>query len=180
MRAIATRVSSPVRGFAWVKGIALTVVIALLAISMLGTFGIRKSRGGTGPGKASMQMLEFALEEYKYDFKSYPPDNFPSDNGSEMIWYYLCRAQTNAGLVYSPYVKVKPERLTPSDRLSAMKYLSPYGGEYHYIRMDERGTYLLVDSGRDKQLGGVLDREKGFVVIDAAKAADNIYSSSGR
>ncbi len=128
-----------------------------------------------------MYKLMRALEEYRRDFNDYPPDNFPTNNGSEMIWYYLCREVGESH--YGPYLKADSKSLAvvASERLSMFKFRSPLGGDYYYtLRTDTEGkcsTYLLVDPGSDKQLGGVLDREKGFIENDSGAAADNIYSS---
>ena len=54
---------------------------------------------------------------------------------------------------------------------------TPFGGDYHYIRTGtDQSTYLLVDTGRDKQLGAKLDRLTGYTVIEKKSAADNLSS----
>jgi len=171
--------SSPSCGFTLIEALAAIVIISFLGFALWGMLGPFPARApGRRFAEAGLHNLTHALEVYKSDFGSYPPDNFPSDNGSEMIWYYLCRAHSCGDSKYGPYLKVKPGNLAASDRLAAWKYRTPYGGDYHYIRkVDSDGEcrkFLLVDPGRDKQLGGQLDREKGFIVNDRKKAADNL------
>ncbi len=151
-------------------------VIAFFGVVFLAMFGTSWPRAtGHSSARATLHKLTVALEDYRSNFNTYPPDNFPSDNGSEMIWYYLGRGQTSGDEKSGLYIFNL--HFVPSDRLSAWKFLSPLGGEYHYIRMNSGRSYLLVDPGRDKQLGGYLDREKGFVVTDPEKAEDNLTST---
>src|SRR5438045_8310699 len=117
-------------------------------------------------GQKTMDVIKMAMDKYKEDFNAYPPDDTPSTNGSEMIWYWLCRVHTGKEMHYGPYLKASEDQLKDSDS-GNKQFLSPLGGEYKYaLLIDPDGAkrmYELIDPGEDKQLGGSIDPAKGFV-----------------
>ncbi|HLX62149.1 MAG TPA: hypothetical protein VKX17_12785 [Planctomycetota bacterium] len=169
------------------KGFVLTgtlrgIIFGVLVLGFVAAVSTRSC--GCGPAskqlhaKTILHNLDIALQVYQLDFGAYPPDDFHCGSGSEILFHYLGTELPAGSKRIGPYMEFAPEQLKEIPGSPNKKVISPFGGDYSYIvRTDANGQpngYLLIDPGKDRELGGRLDREKGLIVDDPQKAADNL------
>jgi len=134
--------------------------------------------------RARLHTFAVAIEMYHTDFGAYPPDDFHGGNGSEIMRHFLGKKLCAGSTTFGPYLEFTESQLRDIPGSPNKKIVSPFGGDYYYcVRVDSKGQpngYLLVDPGKDQELGGRLDREKGFIVDDPQKAADNLIAPEKR
>ncbi|HLX62147.1 MAG TPA: prepilin-type N-terminal cleavage/methylation domain-containing protein [Planctomycetota bacterium] len=168
-------------GFTLLELLIVISIIIILAAVLYPVFGQFRRKARVMQAGKTMNVLTMALDKYKDDWHSYPPDDTPSTNGSEIVWYYLCQVQTVGQMHYGPYIKATEDQLKDADTGGNRKFMSPLGGEYKYgLQIDSDGqkrTYLLVDPGEDMKLGGSIDPNKGWLEDDPQAAKDNIFST---
>jgi prepilin-type N-terminal cleavage/methylation domain-containing protein len=166
-------------GFTLLELLVVVTIIVIVAARFARCFG-RFRRKAQSCKRKRPDVIKMAMDKYKEDFGTYPPDDTPSSNGSEMVWYYLCRVHAVHEMHYGPYIKASNDQLKDAESSSGKMFVSPLGGEYKYAQLiDPDGAkrmYVLVDPGEDKQLGGSIDPAKGFVEDDQTPAKDNISS----
>lgn len=167
-------------GFTLLELLVVISIIAIVALALYPVFGRFRRNSKVMQAQKTMDVIKMAMDKYKEDFNAFPPDDAPSTNGSEMIWYYLGRIHTSGEMHYGPYIRITEDQLRDSDNSANKKFMSPLGGEYKYaLLVDADGAkrmYILVDPGEDKDFGGSVDSKKGFVQEDEVKAKDNISS----
>lgn len=113
--------------------------------------------------------LSVALEAYKMNYGSYPPEPPMGTSGGKQLFLYLATPTTPApGTTLGPLVKWK--NVKANELLSLWGY--PY--EYHLIT-DSKGVqhYLVIDPGPDGKLGGTIDPQKCFIRTNS-DADDNL------
>lgn len=167
----------------FVLSYALRWVVFGAVMVGVSVFALSNSACGCKPSKelrakVSLHKLAVALEDYRADFHAFPPDNFPSVNASENLWHYIGTKLPAGSTTFGPYAEFTEYELRDIPNSPNKKVVSPLGADYHYIlRVDSKGqpnSYLLIDPGKDQEPGGHLDPEKGFIVEDEKKAADNL------
>ncbi len=166
------------RGFTMMELLIVVTIIAILAAILLPIVSSFRRSAKIAAAKQAMNAVTMALDKYREDFDSYPPDNAPSSNGSEILYWHLCRritpkVKTPAGNVVDsestkgPYLEAKDTIVSAGSSGDTKKLVSPLGGEYKYAQLiDSDGIkrqYLCVDPGPDKELGGDISPDKGFV-----------------
>lgn len=161
----------------------LLLIFAILAIVAVTAFllfspAIRRSTR-IAAAKHTLNVMIIALEKYREDFGSYPPDDSPSRNGSTNLLPYLGTRLNGPVKSFGPYLEFKSLIRTGPDGLK--KIISPLGGDYFYFLKNDQ--YLLMDPGVDQELGGEYTDEKGFTPdnkdINGDKKPDyddNIYT----
>jgi prepilin-type N-terminal cleavage/methylation domain-containing protein len=168
------------RGFTLLELLVVISIIVIVAVALFPVFGRFRKSAKVMQAQKTMDVIKMGLEKYKEDFSAFPPDDAPSSNGSEIIWYYLCRVHTSGEMHYGPYIRAGEDQLKDADTSNNKKFVSPLGGDYKYnLLIDADGAkrmFVLVDPGEDKELGGTIDPAKGFVQEDEVKAKDNISS----
>lgn len=138
--------------------------------------------------RSNMQMMRSAIENYKTNVGSFPPDTDPSGklNAAELLNKHLAMPIVIGGKSYGPYFYGGYSMDRNNNGVPELG--SPAGGIYEYkLLLNADGTvrgFLVVDPGMDQQLGGMIDPQKGFVrssTITNPKIKtddqDNIYSS---
>jgi|ERR1043165_9220311 prepilin-type N-terminal cleavage/methylation domain-containing protein len=167
-------------GFTLLELLVVISIIAIVAVALYPVFGRFRRKAKVMQAQKTMDVIKMAMDKYKEDFSTYPPDDTPSANGSEMIWYYLGRVHKSGEMHFGPYMQIAADQLKDSDSGSNKKFVSPLGGEYKYAQLIDadgaKRTYILVDPGEDLDFGGSVDVKKGFVQEDETKAKDNISS----
>ncbi len=110
------------RGFTLLELLVVISIIAILAAALFPLFGMIRQKMRDSLARNTMGNITMALEHYRADWNDFPPDNTPTSNGSEMIWFYLCRVMqptTTTGelsqMHYGPYLKINPNQLTDVD-----------------------------------------------------------------
>lgn len=179
------------RGFTLLELLIVITIISLLSAALYSTFGYFRKKARKALAQNTMSNLAIALTQYRTDWGSFPPDDKPTANGSEMIAFYLARVLKVEGgeMHYGPYLKIPDNQLVdasgaPAGPISTetKRFLSPLGGEYTYsIQVDSKQNqfaFVLVDPGADKQLGGDVNRTTGFKVTSPKDAEDNIYNEA--
>src|SRR6185295_5510954 len=79
------------RGFTMMELLIVVTIIAILASILLPIVSSFRRSARVAAAKQAMNAITMALDKYKEDFESYPPDNAPSSNGSEILYWHLCR-----------------------------------------------------------------------------------------
>jgi hypothetical protein len=142
----------------------------------------------------TLRSLTIAIERYRDDFHALPPDNYPSTNGSEVLWYHLCQQHKVGDLKYGPYLEIPEDRLKWGSAPNVRRFISPLGGDYYYRLLksapDAKGAatpnrYLIIDPGKDGKIAGTIGTEadgseyfKPEVVKNGHSVDDdNIYSN---
>jgi len=165
-------------GFTLLELLVVITIIAILSAALFGAYALAQRPIKVGKARNTLASIEMALEQYKSDFHAYPPDDTFA-NGSETLWYYLCRVQ-KSGSTERGYLSAREYQLEDSGGTNR-KFISPLGGDYEYRQLiDSDGIKrmcLVADPGLDKLLGGMIDPNKGFVTSSAQAAKDNLYSA---
>lgn len=165
-------------GFTLLEVLVVVSIIAILALALSSAYGIVRRRVRVATAENTLKSISFAMESYKSDFNAYPPDDTPGSNGSETLWYYLCRVHQVGEMHRGPYLQSRDDQLKDAGSGSNRKFTSPLGGDYEYALLVDpdgaRRMYMLVDPGLDKELGGKLSRREGFIQSNAQKAKDNL------
>ncbi len=174
------------RAFTLVELLVVIGIIALLMGLLLPVIAAVLNKSKRAIATQNCRSIEMALEAYRADFDAYPPDYFPSSNGSEVLFYHLCRihrpqVKTSDGRVIDGESRrgtyLDPQKFTLAEGTGGRpKLVSPYGGEYSYsMQVDSDGQkrrYILIDPGADKILGGQLSATQGFVSANADQNRD--------
>jgi hypothetical protein len=90
-----------------------------------------------------------------------------TNNGSEILAYYLYTRLRRGDHTCGPYLQKCEQFIRPgANGLSAL--YSPWNGRYVYANITGphtagRPRVVVIDPGRDRQLGGVIDPQAGFV-----------------
>ncbi|HLX62148.1 MAG TPA: prepilin-type N-terminal cleavage/methylation domain-containing protein [Planctomycetota bacterium] len=165
-------------GFTLLELLVVIAIVAILAAALFGAYVLVQQKIKVAKAKNTLVAIEVALEQYKTDFHAYPPDDTFA-NGSETLWFYLCRVQ-KSGSTERSYLGARDYQLDDVGG-GNRKFKSPLGGEYEYRQLiDSDGVKrmcLVADPGLDKLLGGTIDPDKGFVTSSAQAAKDNLYSA---
>jgi prepilin-type N-terminal cleavage/methylation domain-containing protein len=166
------------KGFTLLELLIVITIMAILAAVLLPVFGRFRTSARVALAKNTMKSITIALEKYKEDFNEYPPDDSPSKNGSEVLAHHLCRrmnpmVKTADGRLVQgeqhlgPYLQVSNDYLIDSGGSGTKKLISPLGNDYSYVLIidpdKQKRSYLVIDPGPDKLLGGDLSPDKGFV-----------------
>lgn len=123
----------------------------------------------------ALTQIVHVLEQYRLDFGSYPPDNSPTSNGSEILAYYLTRKLASGTQAFGPYLEY--DSLKDADQNGFPELLSPLGNRYIYKLIGEGGSRAqVIDPGPDNQLGGTMTSIQGFVPDNSGYDKDNFYS----
>jgi len=170
--------------------IVIAIIVILVAIVVPVIMNARRNARHNN-AKMAMNSIQVALKQYLDDFGSYPPDDDPSTNGSEQLWYYLCRKMSHGEMFYGPYLEVKEDRLKVGQGDNKM-LISPLGTEYEYHTQKDESPNgdpkkildcLAIDRGEDNLLGGSYDGGVFTPTDDdmnndgKADSDDNIYST---
>ena len=193
-------------GFTMLELLVVIAIIGILVGILLPVLSIARKRSRQQAAISAMQAISMALEKYRDDFRYYPPHDkamgtlgIPAPNpqgGSEVLAYYLCRKHTWGDMHYGPYLEnVGEGRLIDPGSGGAKRLMSPLGGFYQYILMEDddvatvgdraRRRCLVVDAGGDGQWGGNLDIAAGWVSDNSDNNndgdlddKDNIFSNA--
>jgi prepilin-type N-terminal cleavage/methylation domain-containing protein len=163
-------------GFSLVELIVVIAIISILLSMLLAAIAAAWRYSKVSAANAQLSIVANGLEQYRLDFGSYPPDNYPTANSSEALAYHLCRKLKKGDMEYGPYL----QNITPVDHdgNGYPELWSSLNSPYNYIiTLDIKGRergYISVDSGWDKKLGGTLDPNAGFVSSNNGEDADNM------
>lgn len=162
------------RGFSLVELIVVIAIISILLAMLLGALAAAWRYYQEGAAKTQLSIVAHGLEQYRLDFGSYPPDDFPTANSSEALAFHLCRKLKKGDMEYGPYLEKTP---VDRDGNGFPELYSTLKTPYSYIvTLDDKGRergYISVDSGWDKKLGGSLDPSAGFVPDGTGADKDN-------
>lgn len=117
--------------------------------------------------KVQLDVIKSALEAYHRDFNEYPPADAFGGNGSKILTHYLCAPVATESGIIGPYLASQHRELR-----------SPFGGDYVYFlarKPDGSQDYLVVDPGKDQQLGGMFTLDHGFIPDGSGLDKDNLY-----
>jgi len=157
------------RGFTLVELLIVIGIITLL-MGMLIT-GIIIAKRTAEDRAADMQLKTMIMNatQYTADWNEFPPFDPTVNNsnrrGSELLYEYLCvphpigERKVGGGMSTNDTNVQRGTGMEPA-------LISPLHGFYTYGfegRGERRIQWVLVDSGRDKLLGGTMSAEKGFV-----------------
>lgn len=169
------RNGTPRQGFSLVE---LIVVIGIISI-LMGIIVVAVAAGWRyaqiGAAKTQLSTVATALEAYRLDFGSYPPDDFPTKNGAECLAWHLCQKFKKGESFVGPYLAIP---VYDRDKNGFAELYSPLKTPYHYVvTVDSKGQqlgYLSIDCGWDRKLGGNVDPSLGFVPDGTGEDTDNI------
>jgi len=152
-------------GLTLVELLVIFVIIAILCGLIWSS--LRVTHCEISRVRSMVQSVNAALERYQADFNAYPPET-PGKDGTDMVEQYLRHEFKIHGMSYGPYIEPRGN----------IPFISPQGGRYVYTLVDfGKGPQpLIVDPGRDRQLGGTIDPKKGFVPDNSGADKDNLYS----
>ena len=180
------RTSPPRRGFTLVELLVTVAVIALLMAILIPVLGMARGKARAAKANMLISNMANALEKYRDDFRSYPPDTVLADgtassNGSEILYSYLGQRLQWGEMHYGPYVEIPANEMVASAS-GKKQILSPLGGTYLYGRYNPDGdgtlqSCVIVDPGADRKLGGSLDPKVGFVPDATTDSQDNLISN---
>jgi len=162
------------RGFSLVELLTVIAIISILLSLLLGTVFLVWKNAQINAAKAQLSIMANALEAYRFEYGSYPPDNYPTANSSEALAYHLCRRFKKGEFEVGPFYNGVP---VDHDSNGYPELWSTLKSPFHYVvTLDEKGRergYISVDSGWDKKLGGSLDPSSGFVPDGSGDDKDN-------
>ena len=174
------------RGFTLVELLVVIAIIAILMAILLPVIGMARTKARVAKAGMMVSTISNALERYRDELRSYPPDSVLTDgtastDGSELLYSYLCQRLTWGEMHYGPYIELPANEVAVSAG-GRKAMLSPLGGTYLYGRYnpDPDGklqSFVVVDPGLDKKLGGALDVKKGFVPDGTPDSTDNQISN---
>jgi len=150
--------------------IELLVVMAILAILVSSVAAVWLHASGVGPieaAKADINKISLALDEYKLQFHTYPPDTgfgldmtaSPGTYDPGSLWRYLVKPvyDQRTGKLYGPYLEWEQDRMVAyNDRFAGRSFylVDPWGKPYGFIGDKKRvihnqGSFDLFSSGPD-------------------------------
>lgn len=150
--------------------IELLVVMVILSILVSAVAAVWLHASGTGPieaAKADIQKISLALDEYKLQFRCYPPDTgfgldmtaSPGTYDPGSLWRYLVKPvyDPRTGKLYGPYLEWEQDRLKEyMDRFHGRSFylVDPWGNPYGFVGdkrrvMHNQGSFDLFSCGPD-------------------------------
>lgn len=151
--------------------VELLVVIGILAILMslilppvLNAPGIARERAA----QIQIKNLTMAMTGYLRDWADFPAFEAAADtsnrSGAELLYSLLCEKHAIGERSVGPYMPVNESNLHTGRGLRPA-LMSPQYGFYSFGfegREDRPVQWVIVDPGRDKLLGGTIDKVNGF------------------
>lgn len=155
--------------------IVVVIIVILIGLLMVLLRAVQGHHPTHSRSRDILRLIDHALEQYRSDFGAYPPDNFPTTNGSEILAYYLCSKIKSGKNDFGPYLESRS--LKDSDQNGLPEFLSPFNSPYVYKLIGDRNSRaLLIDPGPDQKLGGTIDPQKGFLRDNSEADKDNVYN----
>ena len=129
--------------------------------------------------QANIDLLTAALHQYEMEFNEFPPDNFPTADSSEALFYHLCRTFQKGERTVGPFLEHGKVNSADKDGNGYAELYSPLYGKYSYCALQNAAGqpwgFLLVDPGEDQRLGGSLDPQTEFTPDGTGDSKDNLY-----
>jgi prepilin-type N-terminal cleavage/methylation domain-containing protein len=180
-------------GFTMLELLVVVGIIGLLMGILLPVLSTARKRSREAAAKHAMDAIAMAMEKYRDDFRAYPPDDqfgppTSDPSGSEALGHFLCKRFPWGETHYGPYLENVENRLRDPSKTGNKQLLSPNGGNYRYIKIEDtdgvKRRYMCVEAGLDQKWGGDMDPTVGWLSSGQdvnsdgeADDVDNIFSS---
>jgi prepilin-type N-terminal cleavage/methylation domain-containing protein len=158
--------------------VVISIILLLMGLLVPMIAGIlRRSREKAA--ETSIDLLTAALHQYQMEYNDFPPDNFPTADTSEALFYHLCRSFQKGERTIGPFLGNSSIYMKDKDGNGYCELYSPLYGKYSYCALKNAAGqpwgFLLVDPGADQRLGGSLDPLTGFTPDASGDSKDNLY-----
>lgn len=142
-----TRARVTARGFTMMELLVVMGIIVLLAGVLFAYTGPIRERGRRASAKKLIESVYNATEQYRLDFRAYPPDSFGAYNGIEALAYFLTTSfrrapiavngEVQASINAGPYLQLQPSELVDLSGAKRMSIVDPWRSPLKY-RLDSR------------------------------------------
>jgi hypothetical protein len=166
----------------WIESTVVSLTLFFLIGLLMPVF----SRSGPSRIRVAhkhVELIAIALERYYADFRAYPPEDPRSSDSSELLVKLLLEPVVANGREYGPYILMSPSQISDANGDGNPELFSSYGGKYFYGLKDD-GSFVIVDPGKDRLLGGSFSKQHGFVSDSrdvngdgVSDHSDNLYST---
>jgi general secretion pathway protein G len=126
-----TLVSRPSTGFTLIELLVVVAIIALLAGLVIATVGSVQKSSARNKAQAEVEAISRAIENYKLEIGSYPPETPPTALYNEL---------TGNGTINRSKVYFEP----PKSMVTNSQFIDPWGSFYIYVT-DNPGNVGLFD-----------------------------------
>jgi prepilin-type N-terminal cleavage/methylation domain-containing protein len=153
-----TRANLRARGFTLMEMIVVIGIIMLLAGALFAYTGPLRERTRRAATKKLVESVYNATEQYRLDFRAYPPDSFGAYNGIESLTYFLTTAfrrnpnlvngEVSASINAGPYLQLQPSELADlSNGAKRMSIVDPWRSPLKY-RLDSSTQNDVWDTSK--------------------------------
>ena len=143
------------RGFTLIELLMTIGIIVLLAGLLFAYTGPVRERARRASCKKLVESVYNGIEQYRLDFRTYPPDTFGAYKGVEALTYYLTttfrrtpnavNGEVAASLNAGPYLQLQPSELADLSGAGRPSIIDPWRSPLKY-RIDAKVQNDVWDS----------------------------------